>query len=160
VLGAATLAVAAGCTMKETAAPDLTGPSGLGTSVKVSAAPDILPQDGRSTSQIVVEVRNASDEPVRDLAIRLDMLVPADSHDPTSPLQLRDVGKLSTKTPVTGSDGRAVVTYTAPLSAPKNNTVREEIVLTITAIPIDGDFGGALARSVRLRLVPLGVIVE
>jgi hypothetical protein len=160
VLGVATLVAAAGCSMKETGAPDLTGPSGLGTSVAVSASPDILSQDGVSTSQIVVEVRDASNEPVRGLGVRLDMFVNADSHDPTSPLQLRDVGKLSTKSPVTGSDGRAVVTYTAPLGAPKNNTVLEEILLTITATPIDHDFSSALPRSVRLRLVPLGIIIE
>jgi hypothetical protein len=160
VLGVATLIAGAGCSMEETGAPDLTGPSTLGTSLAVTASPDVLSQDGTATSQIVVEVRNANNEPVRDFAVRLDMYVPSDSHDPTSPLQLRDVGKLSTKTPVTGSDGRAVAVYTAPLGAPKNNTVLEEIYLTITAVPVGNDYSSAVPRSVRLRLVPLGVIVE
>jgi len=156
-LAAATLSA---CGMKETGAPPLTGPSELGLSVKVTASPDLLPQDGRSTSEITVELRDENSQPVANRAVRLDIFVALDSHDPNSGFLLKDEGKLTSKNPVTGPDGRASVTYTAPLGAPQGNEVSDEKIVQIVATPAGTDYTSALGHTVRLRLVPLGTIIE
>jgi hypothetical protein len=164
-LAAASVAVlamlaGAGCSVDETPIPDLSGPSTFGRTLSVTITPDVLPQDGESTARVVVEVRDASGGAVGGFPLRLDMFVPADSHVPTSPLVMKDVGQLSTKFPTTGADGRATVTYTAPLGAENSNTQEDEIYVTITATPVGSDYSAALARSARIRLVPLGTIIE
>ena len=164
-LAAASVAVlamlaGAGCSVDETPIPDLSGPSTFGRTVSVSITPDVLPQDGQSTARVVVEVRDANGGAVGGFPLRLDMFVPADSHVPTSPLVMKDVGDLSNKDPRTGADGQAVVTYTAPLGAEGYNTQEDEIFVTITATPVGSDYSAALARSARIRLVPLGKIIE
>jgi PKD repeat protein len=57
---------------------------------------------------------------------------------------------------VTGSDGRATATYTAP-AAPADS-VDTQTVVQIIATPVGTDFNSALARAVSIRLVPAGVI--
>ena len=69
-----------------------------------------------------------------------------------------DHGKLSAKQAVTGADGVATVTYTAPEGAPQGNT-DPVIVVTLLVTPIGTDYANALFRSVNLRLVPRGVIL-
>ena len=49
-LGLVAVMTATGCTVKETNAPAVTGPSELGLSVKVTATPDVLTMDGQSQS--------------------------------------------------------------------------------------------------------------
>ena len=156
----AAVVAASGCAIDDTEMPPLTGPSELGLSVRVTANPDVLTQDGVSTSQIVVELRNENNQPVAGRAVRLDIFVAVDSHDPNSGFMLKDEGQLSTKSPVTGGDGRASVTYTAPLGAPKGNTAQEEKIIEIAATPGGSDYSAALGRRVRLRLVPRGTIIE
>jgi hypothetical protein len=158
-LGFATIVAASGCAIEETTTPALTGPSSFGRTLTVSITPDVLPQDGQSTARVTVQVTNETGQPVANFPLRLDMWVPEDSHDPTSKPVLMDVGQLATKFPVTGSDGRAVVTYTAPLGAETGNSQREEIFLTITATPVGSDYSAALPRSAKIRLVPLGTII-
>ena len=68
-----------------------------------------------------------------------------------------DFGRLSNKTPVTGSDGVARVTYTAP-PAPVE-PVDSFTVVTLVISPVGGDFHGSNPRYVELRLVPKGVIL-
>jgi hypothetical protein len=150
----------AGCAMEETPIPALSGPSTFGQTISVSITPDVLPQDGQSTARVVVQVTNASGQPVANFPLRLDMYVPADSHNPSSPLVMMDMGQLSTKFPVTGGSGQVQVTYTAPLGAENGNSQRDEIYVTITATPVGSDYSAALARSAQIRLVPLGTIIE
>jgi hypothetical protein len=160
VLGLATIVAASGCSMEETNTPALTGPSSFGRTLTVGISPDVLTQDGQSTARVTVQVTNETGQPVANFPLRLDMWVPSDSHVPASPLVLRDVGQLATKFPVTGSDGRAVVTYTAPLGAESGNSMQDEIFLTISATPVGSDYSAALPRQARIRLVPLGTIIE
>jgi len=159
-LGLATIVAASGCSMEETTTPALTGPSTFGRAISVSITPDVLPQDGQSTARVTVLVTNETGQPVAGFPLRLDMWVPSNSHVPTSPLVLKDVGELATKFPVTGGDGRAHVTYTAPLGAESGNSGQDEIYLTISATPVGSDYSAALPRSARIRLVPLGTIIQ
>jgi PKD repeat protein len=138
----------AGCT-KKTEAPPPTGPSELGLSVQVTASPDILDLDGLSQSQITVTTRGPDGSTVRDVPFNLDMSFQG---------ELQDVGRLSNKQPVTGSDGRAVVTYTAPAAPTSGNSDGLPIV-TITAIPVGNDYLNAVPHSVHIRLRPRGVIL-
>lgn len=138
----------AGCT-KKTEAPPPTGPSELGLSVIVTASPDILDLDGLSQSQITITTRGPDGSPVRDVPFNLDMIFNN---------QVQDVGRLSNKQPVTGSDGRAVVTYTAPAAPPSGNSDSMATVI-ISAIPIGTDYKNAVARTVDIRLRPRGVIL-
>jgi PKD repeat protein len=138
----------AGCT-KKTEAPPPTGPSELGLSVIVTASPDILDLDGLSQSQVTITTRGPDGSPVRDVPFNLDMIFNN---------QVQDVGRLSNKQPVTGSDGRAVVTYTAPAAPPSGNSDSMATVI-ISAIPIGNDYKNAVARTVDIRLRPRGVIL-
>ena len=144
----------AGCAMEETPIPALSGPSTLGQTISISITPDVLPQDGQSTARVVVQVTNASGQPVANFPLRLDMYVASR----TGQLVMKDVGQLSTKFPVTGSNGVATVTYTAPAGAEEGNSPSDEIILTITATPIGSDYSAALPRSAEIRLVPQGKI--
>jgi PKD repeat protein len=139
---------AAGCTNK-TEAPPPVGPSELGLSVIVTASPDILDLDGLSQSQITITTRGPDGSPVRDVPFNLDMAFQG---------ELQDVGRLSNKQPVTGSDGRAVVTYTAPAAPTSGNSDAMPIV-TIAAVPIGNDYSNATRRTVDIRLRPRGVIL-
>ena len=139
---------AAGCTNK-TEAPPPTGPSELGLSVIVTASPDILDLDGLSQSQVTITARGPDGSPVRDVPFTLDMIAGG---------ELQDFGRLSNKQPTTGSDGRAVVTYTAPAAPTSGNSDTMPIVV-ISAVPIGNDYKNAIARTVDIRLRPRGVIL-
>jgi len=148
LLVAIAVVAGAGCTVDKQDAPELSGPSELGTSVTLYASPDTLRQDGAAQSQITVQVQDGNGQPVRNLPIRLDIAV-----DGT----LADFGQLSGKNLVTGGDGRASATYTAP-AAPAD-PVDNQTVVQILATPGGSDFANAVARSVSIRLVPPGVIL-
>jgi PKD repeat protein len=138
----------AGCTVDKQDAPELSGPSELGTSVTLFASPDTLRQDGASQSQITIQALDSNGQPARNLPIRLDIAVDG---------LLADFGQLSGKNLVTGGDGRASVTYTAPL-APAD-PVDTQTVVQIVATPGGTDYGNATPRWVSIRLVPPGVIL-
>ena len=110
-LRACTLVVAvalsvAACTVKNTDTPPLAGPSELGLSLALQAVPDVVIQDGESRAQIVVTARDPNSQPVRNLALRVEISFQS---------RLVDYGTLSPgHNIVTGSDGKAVVTYTPP----------------------------------------------
>ena len=146
--GAALVAVmlTAGCTIKETPNPSITGPSEFGLSLTLAAVPDLLTRDGASQSVIVVNAVDATGAPARSIQLRLDMVV--------SGIE-QDFGALSTKTLFTNADGRATATYTAPpsLASAVSNfvTIRASPVRTnqqSTASGIAGQF-----VSVDIRLV-------
>jgi PKD repeat protein len=138
----------AGCTNK-TEAPPPTGPSALGLDVGVTASPDVLDLDGLSQSQIAVTTRGPDGSPVRDVPFRLDIEFNG---------EIQDIGRLSTKTPTTGSDGRAVVTYTAPAAPPNGNT-DDFTIVKIVAVPVGNDYANAVPHAVQIRLKPRGVIL-
>ncbi len=151
-LGAGALAALVGglggCKVKKADPPALSGPSELGLSITVEASPDVLTRDGFSQSRIVVIARDANANPVSSLSVRLEITVSG---------VVVDFGQLSTRTVVTGTDGRAVATYTSPLPPPES--VDTFTIVTILATPIGTNFANAVARAVDIRLVPPGVIL-
>ena len=99
IAGVAVVASAvAGCTITDTKAPPLQGPSELSLSFQLSAVPDVLSQDGASQSQIVIQTRDASGQPARSITFRIDTVVQG---------VMADYGLLSARTLVTDakSDG-------------------------------------------------------
>src|SRR5712691_8923928 len=99
------LAFSAACGVHQTEAPPVSGPSELAMSVVPTAIPDSISQDGASQSSIMVLVRDNNARPIQGLAIRLEMAVGG---------TIQDFGTLSSRTIVTGSDGKAFAIYTAP----------------------------------------------
>lgn len=134
------------CSVKETSAPALAGPSEMGLSLTIQASPDVLTQDGSSQSQVVVLARDGGGLPVKNITLRVDIAVAGAA---------ADFGTLSNRVITTGSDGRAVLVYTSPPASPiaSNGTV-----VTLAMTPIGTDYASAIARSVSIRLVPTGVI--
>ncbi len=146
-----TLAVAglvlAACTMKKQEAPPLTGPSEFGTSITIQAAPDVITQDGASQSLITITARDASGQPLRNVTLRVETFVNGERVD---------FGTLSARTVVTGSDGRATLTYTAPPGVADGVDQLVQIAVT----PIGGDHSNNLTpRTSTIKLVPQGVVL-
>jgi PKD repeat protein len=152
------LLAAAGCTVKNTEAPPLTGPSGLALTLNLNAIPDSISQDGGSQSSVKVSAIGPDGKPVSGLPLRVDMMVNGVA---------ADFGTLSARSIVTNSDGIATVVYTAP-PAPPNGVFTPcaggvsslpgacvSIVATATAT----NFSTANPESVLIRLVPTGVIL-
>ena len=142
-------ALATACTVKETKAPAVSGPSELSLSLAVSANPDLLTLNGSSQSLILVQALDSSAQPVRGLGVRFDVMQGG---------QVVDYGTLSAKSAVTGSDGRASVVYTAP-SASLLATDSGANTITVQATPVSNNYANAFGRTVEIRLVPPGVIV-
>lgn len=148
LMGPAILAAAlSGCTMKQTEAPPLQGPSELSLAFNLSAIPDVLSQDGASQSQIVVQARDANGQPARSVTFRADIVVGS---------TLTDFGALSARTLVTDSNGRATLTYTAPASTTGVDS-GQQVAIRIT--PLGTDFANSLSRAVSIRLIPPGVLL-
>lgn len=144
---AAAMAMSA-CTTKNQEAPPLTGPSEFGQSVSVSANPDSLPQDGASQSFVTVTVRDADAQPMRGVTLRVETRVNG------VPV---DFGRLSARSIVTGSDGRATLVYTAP-SAPAA-AVDTFTIVDVTVTPSGTDFNNANSRSAAIRLTPTNEVL-
>jgi PKD repeat protein len=136
------------CTVKETEAPELAGPSEFGLSLRTTVTPDILDQDGLSQAVLEMVTRGPDGRALGSVPLRVEIRVGG---------SVVDFGRLSNKTPVTGSDGVARVTYTAP-PAP-NEPVDSFTVVTLVVTPVNGDFHGSNERYVELRLVPRGVVL-
>lgn len=142
VLGARTrsgaLALAAslwalGCGLENASPPTVTGPSEFGLSVTASAVPEILPRDGTSQSEITLNVRDAQNRP--DPGRRFTLSVTPSA------------ATLSVAEVTTDVAGVARFTVTAPsASALAGN------VVTIQATPIVNTSGGAVARTIEVRL--------
>ena len=137
-------AVVAGCTMANVEPPPLAGPSEMSLSLVLSANPDVLSLDGASQTLITIEARDANGQPAANVPLRLEIL--ADG-------QVIDFGRLSARTVVTNSSGRATFTYTAPtfISGPIPN-------LQLSVTPTGTDASAHINRLVTVRLVPPGVI--
>ena len=130
------------------ASPDsFVGPSELALSLALRALPDVLPLDGASQSLVSILVRDGSGQVVANVALRLQISVGG---------VLRDYGLLSSRTLVTGQDGRAVATYTAPLAVSGVDTgAQVEILVT----PVGDNYASAVPRTLAIRLVPNGVVI-
>jgi PKD repeat protein len=137
-----------GCTMHDQEEPPLSGPSEFATSITVSVSPDVLSQDGASQSNIVVTARDINGQPIRNLSLRVEILVDG---------VVADFGTLSARNLVTGADGRATLTYTAP--AAPSVAVDNGTIVTIAVTPIGTDFNNSATRTAALRLVPPGIVV-
>ena len=148
------LLAAAGCTVKNSEAPPLTGPSGLALTLNVNAIPDSISQDGGSQSSIKITAIGPNGKGLASLPLRLDMVVNGVP---------QDYGTLSARSVVTNSDGVATAVYTAPPS-PVNgvfgtcNALPGNCV-TIVATPTSTNFTTANPEQVLIRLVPTGVIL-
>jgi chitodextrinase len=141
----ALLAVALGtasCTVDETEAPSLSGPSELALSLNVQANPDTILQDGAAQSVVTV-----NGQPVRSLSMRVDMRVGN---------VFADFGTLSTRTVVTGDDGMARFTYTAP---PRPAETNPGSIVTLMVTPVGADYRGSIQREVDIRVIPPGTIL-
>jgi PKD repeat protein len=147
------LLASAGCTVKNTEAPPLSGPSSLALLLTVNAIPDSIRQDGGDQSSIRITAIGPDGKPVSALPIRVDMIVDGVP---------QDFGTLSARSVVTNGDGVATVIYTAPPS-PVNGIFGNcsglpgncvSIVATATA----SNFATARPQTVQIRLVPTGVI--
>jgi PKD repeat protein len=148
LLGAAALAVLAGCTVKDIDQPALAGPSTLATSISLKASPDTLIQDGASQSLITITALDAEGRP-KNIPLRADITIDG---------IVQDYGRLSTKQPIT--NGTPLV-YTAP---PTSSLATGQVAQTVTILvtPTDGsafDRRGEIARQVDIRLVPQGIIL-
>jgi PKD repeat protein len=138
----ALVALSAACTVQETPIPQLAGPSELALRVALQIAPDSILQDGASQAALSIEAATFDGRPARALGLRIE----------ASP----DVGTLSSKSVVTGDDGRARVVYTAPPRPFLTTDVIEEVVFRV--VPVGTDYRGEVARSVELHLVTPGVV--
>jgi PKD repeat protein len=148
------------CSVHQTGAPPLTGPSELALSVAMSASPDTISQDGRSNSTVTVSARDAAARALSGVTFRLDMVVDN---------QLGDYGTLSARSVTTGADGRASVVYTAPVAPPNGSSAGScsesagagttaGRCVQITATAVGSDYSGASTHSVVIHLTPTSVI--
>lgn len=148
VAAALAAALLSGCTMQEVQPPAVTGPSEYGTSVVVQTIPDVLQQDGASQSLITITARDPNGQPVRSLSLRAEIRVDG---VPT------DFGTLSARNLVTGSDGKATLVYTAPVSPSVG--VDTFTIVDIVVTPLGTDFNNTFERIASIRLVPPGIVV-
>lgn len=147
VMAAVALAGGLSCTTKQ-GAPQLSGPSELSTSITISANPDSLTQDGAAQAQITVLVRGSASQPIANLPVRLSTAANG---------VVADFGQLAARQVVTGSDGRATVTYTAP--DPARSAADVLSAVTILATPAGTDASAAIARSITISLTQPGIVV-
>jgi PKD repeat protein len=143
------LGLMSACTVQQAEIPSLTGPSEYGLSLGITATPDSISQDGASQSAIVVLAHGPNGAALGGVPVRLDIVVGG---------VIQDFGSLSTKSIVTGSDGRASAVYVAP-PAPPPASAGAGGTVTIVATPTSSDYQTAVSRSVEIRLVPTGVIL-
>jgi PKD repeat protein len=143
----ALLVVSAGCTMQETPIPQLAGPSELALRIAMQISPDSILQDGASQAVLNIEAANFDGRAARGLTLRIETTLDG---------VIQDFGTLSTKTVVTGDDGRARITYTAPPRPAE--PVDQFNIVTFLVTPVGTDFRGETSRTVDLRLVTPGVL--
>lgn len=139
-----TAALGGACTMTKVEPPPLAGPSEMSLSLAIAANPDVLSLDGSSQTLITIEARDSNGQLVPNVPLRVEIL--ADG-------QIIDFGTISARTLVTGSNGRATFTYTAPSFV---NGPIPRLQLSVT--PTGTDASTHIDRVVTVRLVPPGNI--
>ena len=141
------LASAVGCTVQDTKAPALMGPSGLSVSLTLQADKPILERGGSTTVRI--KAVNHQNQPMA-MSMRAELLAQG---------SLFDYGRLSTRDITTNSDGTAVVTYFAPAPVSPPSDSGDDIVTVVVTPTLGGDSRGLQSRQLDIRLVPQGVII-
>ena len=122
------------------------GPSELSLSLTLSASPDVLALDGASQSLLSILARDGAGQVLANVTLRVQIRFGG---------VLQDFGQLAAHTLVTGQDGRALTTYTAPLAG----AVDAEVEVDIEVTPIGDNYGSAVPRILTIRLVPRGVVI-
>jgi PKD repeat protein len=146
VLLAALATVTVTACQKDATPDPFIGPSELGLSLALSASPDVLPLDGSSQSLVSILARDGSGQPIPSVSVRLQTRFGG---------VLQDLGQLSARTLVTGQDGRALATYTAPIGGSVDTQAEVEILVT----PVGENYASAVPRTLAIRLVPTGIVV-
>ena len=142
----AVMAMFSACTVSKTPAPLLQGPSTLGLALNITASPDVLSMDGASQSLIVVDARDENGQPKANVQLRAEIHANG---------QAVDFGSLSARTVVTGANGRATVTYTAPVGS---SGPIPTLDIFVTPGGTDTNSGFPSAQFIAIRLVPPGTI--
>lgn len=137
-----------GCTIETIDQPLWAGPSELGLRVRLQVVPDSILQDGLAQAVVRIDVAGPDGRPVGALPLRVDLIFEG---------VIQDFGAVSTKSPVTDSNGRTIVIYTAP---PRPiQPIDDGKVVTIRVTPTGTDFRGELPRTIDLRLIPPGLVL-
>jgi len=142
------LVAVTGCRLKSQSAPDPTGPSEFGLSLAMTATPDTITRDG-SKSTIAITARNEAGQPRSNVEMRLDATCISRFGNQ---LLASDVGGLSSSLVATGSDGRAMVMYTAPTEDEFLTSYCGNDIF-INATPIGDNYANASMRRVQLHLI-------
>ena len=116
----------------------------MGLSLAITANPDVLSLDGSSQTLITVEARDGNGQPAANIPLRIEILANGQSVD---------FGSISARTLVTGSNGRATFTYTAPSFVGGTPPT-----LQLSVTPTGTDASVHIRRLVTVRLIPPGVI--
>jgi PKD repeat protein len=149
VAAAMLAASAVSACVHKTEEPALTGPSTFARSLTITVTPDHLTQDGASQASVVVQALGPSGTPLSGVTIRMDTTVGG---------TLVDYGTLAARTIVTGADGTARTTYTAPAPSPPPNDSTVNTV-SVQAVQIANDAQAAQPVSATISLMPRGVIL-
>src|SRR5215472_16486563 len=110
VIAAVAAASMAACTVHSTEAPPLSGPSDLALSISVTSSPQTITQNGSDAAVVSAKLyftdpKTGATTPKANVPVRFDMAVNGVG---------MDFGTLSARSAVTGADGTARTTYTAP----------------------------------------------
>jgi len=149
----AALTVALGCTLGDQTRPDFVGPSEMALSLTIAVNPDTLRWDGASRSLVSIQARNSTGQPAANVSAVVEV-VAVDPTDPTRKIPY-DLGAISARSIVTGPDGRAAVTYTAPLLPGSSG----ELPIWIWVTPSETNAASQVRREVMIRLLPPGTIL-
>ena len=142
-MAVATAAAGSGCRLNDQEPPPLTGPSTYFLSLTMTASPDVLAEDGSSQSVIKVVARDHNGQPVRNVALRFDVMEGG---------RIVEFGTLTARNVTTNTSGEATTVFTAPRSAIPG--FDSGTIVQVVATPIGTDFGTTNPRSVTIRLVP------
>ncbi|MDA1093839.1 MAG: hypothetical protein O3A25_11315 [Acidobacteria bacterium] len=146
VLAAAVALTASGCLNKDASPDPFIGPSELGLALSLSTSPDVLPTDGASQSLLTIIARDGAGQVVPSLSLRLQLRFGG---------VFQDVGRISSRTLVTGQNGTALAIYTAPVAGAVDGGAAVEVLVT----PVGDNFANAVPRTMTIRLVPTGTVV-
>ena len=150
LLSAVALCVTVACVQDSGQPGPPAGPSELGLSLSLTATPDLLPLDGVTPAMIEILARDQHGAAVPNVTLSLQI---------ATARGFEDCGRLSARQVVTGADGRAGATYTAPPPTTFGPGVDTGEVVTISVTPVAGNFSTAVSRRLTIRLVPRRTVI-
>ena len=153
--------VASGCTVHQTEAPGLTGPSEAALSVGVTATPDAITQDGSSVSTISVVARDANGQLLGNRSFRLDMMVNGKAARLRHAVEPHDhhVSGRASHGGLHGTCGAASRCRCRHVRRRQRNGGTRRKLHSIVATSLGSDYSAAASHVVQIRLVPSNVIV-